>query len=115
MKLLLQRVRQAGASNSRGALFIIFATIFVLGTLLPPAASKEGFKDQPPGVVASSPSRKIPSSTDYVVTTSSGASIVPGTTDTGIHYDDGTTSISLPFPVAFYDQVFTGANLSPNG
>src|SRR5947209_2422846 len=40
VKIFLQRVRQAGASNSRSALFIIFATIFVLGAALPPASSK---------------------------------------------------------------------------
>src|SRR5438876_4777288 len=29
---------------------------------------------------------------DYVITSSTGASIVPGTTDTGNHTDDGTTA-----------------------
>src|SRR5439155_12327276 len=53
---------------------------------------------------------------NYVVTTTSGASIVPGTTDTGNHVDDSpTTAIALPFPVAFYDQTFTSARVSANG
>src|SRR5439155_26133077 len=54
-------------------------------------------------------------SPDYIVTTTTGATIVPGTDDTGIHYDDGATPITLPFPVMFYDQVFSTAYLSPNG
>ena len=41
--------------------------------------------------------------------------IVPGTTDTGNHVDDGTTAITLPFPYTFYGQSFTGANISSNG
>jgi hypothetical protein len=41
--------------------------------------------------------------------------IVPGVTDIGNHTDDGITTINLPFPVAFYDQVYNSANLSSNG
>jgi hypothetical protein len=52
---------------------------------------------------------------NYVVATSSGASIVPGTTDIGNHCDDCTTEITLPFPVKFYDEVFTTADVSSNG
>src|SRR5207302_5993156 len=52
---------------------------------------------------------------DYVVTTTSGASIVPGTTDIGNHCDDCTTTIALPFAITFYDQTFTSANVSSNG
>ena len=40
MKLLLQRVRQAGAINSRGALFIFLAILFGFGAALPLATSK---------------------------------------------------------------------------
>jgi hypothetical protein len=53
---------------------------------------------------------------DYTFTTSSGASIVPGTDDSGNHVDDfPLTPISLPFPVVFYDQVFQDAQLTANG
>jgi hypothetical protein len=41
--------------------------------------------------------------------------IVPGTTDTGNHIDDGATAITLPFPYTLYGQSFTGANISSNG
>ena len=44
-----------------------------------------------------------------------GGSIVPGTTDTGNHADDGTTPITLPFSFTLYDQTFTGANVDSNG
>src|SRR5439155_4788305 len=53
--------------------------------------------------------------TNYVFSTSTGNAIVPGTTDTGNHADDGTTPITLPFTVQFYDQTYTAANLSSNG
>ena len=42
-------------------------------------------------------------------------SIEPGTTDTGNHIDDGTTTINLPFPVQFYDQSFNTAIVGSNG
>jgi hypothetical protein len=44
-----------------------------------------------------------------------GGSIVPGSTDSGNHTDDGTTFISLPFSYTLYDQSFTGVNVSSNG
>ena len=55
------------------------------------------------------------STPDYILSTSSGASIVPGTTDIGNHCDDCATAVMLPFPVRFYDQVFTNANVASNG
>ena len=51
---------------------------------------------------------------DYTITTTSGT-IVPGTTDSGNHADDGITTIALPFPVTFYDQSFTSVNICSNG
>src|SRR6266480_4448300 len=51
---------------------------------------------------------------NYTITTGSGT-IVPGTTDTGNHTDDGTTFVSLPFSVHFYDQTYSGLNVSSNG
>jgi hypothetical protein len=61
------------------------------------------------------PSPKILSSTDYSITTSTGASIVPGTSDTGNYFDDGTTLISLPFSYQLYDTTFTSVEISSNG
>ena len=55
------------------------------------------------------------SSAGYTITQSNGVSIVPGTSDTGNHVDDGTTAIALPFGFAFYGQVFSNATLSSNG
>jgi hypothetical protein len=51
----------------------------------------------------------------YTVTSSTGASITPGTVDTGNHTDDGTTGIALPFPVSFYGASYSTANVSSNG
>ena len=50
----------------------------------------------------------------YTFTVGTGT-IVPGTTDTGNHVDDGTTAITLPFPYTLYGQSFTAANISSNG
>jgi hypothetical protein len=44
-----------------------------------------------------------------------GGSIVPGTTDTGNHTDDGTTFVPIPFSYTLYDQTFNGVNVSSNG
>jgi PKD repeat protein len=53
--------------------------------------------------------------TNYTLTPSSGAAIVPGVTDIGNHGDDVTTSVSLPFPVAFYGQVYNALFVDSNG
>ena len=51
----------------------------------------------------------------YTTTTSMGNSIIPGTTDTGNHSDDGTTPIALPFPVTFYGTSYNNAVVDSNG
>jgi hypothetical protein len=45
-----------------------------------------------------------------IVTQSSGATIVPGTDDTGNHCDDCSTAITLPFDVTYYDQTLTAGS-----
>src|SRR5207253_5661899 len=52
---------------------------------------------------------------NYLVYTSTGASLVPGTVDTGNHCDDCLTSIALPFAYTLYDQTFSTAQVSSNG
>jgi hypothetical protein len=47
----------------------------------------------------------------YVITQSSGATIVPGTTDSGNHGDDITTTISLPFAYSLYGVNYITATL----
>ena len=44
-----------------------------------------------------------------------GGSIVPGSTDTGNHGDDQTTTIPLPFSYSLYDQTFNSITVSSNG
>jgi hypothetical protein len=51
---------------------------------------------------------------NYVITPGTDT-IVPGTTDTGNHVDDGDTLISLPFPFTLYENTYTSVNVSSNG
>src|SRR5262249_28978854 len=53
--------------------------------------------------------------TNYTYTVSSGATIVPGTTDIGNHTDDGTTNITLPFSFTLYDTSVTQVAAGSNG
>ena len=55
------------------------------------------------------------SNTGYLISQTSGASIVAGVTDTGNHADDGVTTINLPFGYTFYGQTFSNVTLSSNG
>jgi hypothetical protein len=52
--------------------------------------------------------------TNYMFTTGSDP-IVPGSTDTGNHTDDGDTFVALPFSFQLYDQTYNGVNVSSNG
>ena len=51
----------------------------------------------------------------YVITTATGVSIVPGTTDIGNHGDDLVTQLTLPFAVMIYGQPYSSVNVSSNG
>jgi hypothetical protein len=44
-----------------------------------------------------------------------GGSIVPGSTDSGNHGDDVTTTVPLPFSYSVYDQTFNSITVSSNG
>jgi hypothetical protein len=57
----------------------------------------------------------LPSWDRFAWTASSGAAIVPGTNDAGLHTSYGGTNLALPFPYRFYDRVFTSAWASVNG
>jgi hypothetical protein len=52
---------------------------------------------------------------NYFTTTTTGNTITAGTTDSGNHCDDCSTSINFPFPVYFYGTPYTTANVSSNG
>jgi len=56
-----------------------------------------------------------PCAGNYMVTPTTGATIVPGTTDTGNHCDDCVTSVTLPFPFRLYDQTYNSVTVSSNG
>ncbi len=51
----------------------------------------------------------------FSLTSSGGASIVPGATDIGIHCDDCVVNVPLPFPVSLYGTSYSAANVSSNG
>ena len=53
--------------------------------------------------------------TDYVVTQSVGASIVPGTDDIGNHCDLCLTAVQLPFAFYLYGEGFNSVNISSKG
>jgi len=104
-------------------IIITIAAVFTLTAAPPPSASKptavKKDKIQSSGRVASggpfSPLKPSSASGKYFVTSSTGASIVPGTSDAGNHCDDCTTTITLPFSYTLYDQTFTSAIVSSNG
>jgi hypothetical protein len=52
---------------------------------------------------------------DYVITQTTGASIVPGTIDTTNHCDDCATQVTLPFPVYLYGVQYTTAFVESDG
>jgi hypothetical protein len=53
--------------------------------------------------------------TGFQITSSTGAAIVPGTTDSGNHNDDGQTSLTLPFGVSMYGTTYNTAQVCSNG
>src|SRR5438046_6189103 len=107
----------AGATSVT-VLSVVFLLLAVLSSPSNSAAGKTG-KDQisssSPSSISSISPNVSTTTPNYTVTSSTGASIVPGDTDVGSHCDDCTTGIILPFPVILYDQVFTSANVSSNG
>ena len=53
--------------------------------------------------------------TGFTITSSTGASIVPGTTDIGNHDDDLTVTVALPFSVSFFGTSYSTAYVCSNG
>src|SRR5437667_9700517 len=104
------------------ALFFSFVIVALSSAINPkfPTSKKTAFGvnehgSPPSGVATRTPTPMgacMPN--DYSITTGSGT-IVPGITDTGNHFDDGITTIALPFPVSFYDQTFFSVGISSNG
>jgi hypothetical protein len=55
------------------------------------------------------------SNANYTITTSSGATVVPATTDIGLHCDSCKSTVALPFAFALYGQSFTSVIAGSNG
>ena len=51
----------------------------------------------------------------YTISTQTGQTIIPGTVAVGVHCDDCSRPVAFPFPVTFYGQTFTSANVQSNG
>ena len=69
----------------------------------------------PAAATAAPPPPPPPPPPHYTITTQTGQPIIPGTTDTGNHTDDGVTNIALPFTVYVYGHPYTAANVDSNG
>jgi hypothetical protein len=98
--------------------------ILVLGSAFFTLAGGEVSASQPqdmPGPNSAIRPTPVPTSvssggSDYVVSVSTGATIVPGTTSAGIDCQFNCTStITLPFPFTLYDRTFTTAIVGSNG
>jgi hypothetical protein len=61
------------------------------------------------------PPTATPACSTYSAALTTGATIVPGTTDTGNHCNSCGTDIILPFPVTLYGQTFNAAQVGSNG
>jgi hypothetical protein len=86
-------------------------------------ATSTGTPSPTPTATATIPPSPTPTATatatatpcaNYNFTIGAGA-IVPGTTDSGNHTDDGSTVIALPFNYTFYDQTFSNVAVGSNG
>src|SRR3954465_3399425 len=64
-----------------------------------------------PSATATATPTATPSGCQYTFTTGSDP-IVPGTTDIGLHTDDGDTFVALPFSFSLYDQTYNGVNVN---
>ena len=67
----------------------------------------------PTNTATATPPVCIPDS--YVVAESTGATIVPGTTDVGNNCDECATLITLPFSYQLYDQTYSTVEVTANG
>lgn len=72
---------------------------------------------EPSATPTNTPSPTPPSciSDNYVFTTETSATIVPGTVDIGNHCDECATEITLPFPFTLYDRTFNTVEATANG
>ena len=66
-------------------------------------------------VALAAPSLASAGGVNYVTTTQTGQSIIPGTTDVGNHCDDCATPVTFPFPVTVYGSMYTSAYVTDNG
>src|SRR5436190_19726765 len=96
------------SSLKRNALKPITVFVALTGALLVLSKAQTGKPLFIVPFVASEPAPKVSIPTpNYTVTSSTGASIVPGDTYIGNHTDDDTTAFLLSFSVILSDRVIT--------
>ncbi len=61
------------------------------------------------------PMKPIKAGTQYTIGATTGATIIPGSHDTGNRCDECVTRINLPFRYKFYNKIVTAAYASANG
>jgi hypothetical protein len=79
-----------------------------------PSPTPTGSPSATPTATATATPTGTPGGCQYTFTTGTDQ-IVPGTTDTGLHTDDGDMFVSLPFSFELYDQTYNGVNVNSNG
>jgi hypothetical protein len=94
-------------------------------TPTPTSVAPTGTPGVPPPILTADATIGVPPSTptpaacgadsNYIATQSTGASIITGTTDIGLHCVSCMQSVSLPFPVTVYGESFTTAWISTDG
>src|SRR5436190_4944423 len=100
-----------------GGILVVLAAFAMLGFGLA-FASLGASAAAPTGVASNAQYAPVATCTpgsDYSITTSTGAVIVPGTTDTGNHCDDCPSTIALPFQYSFYDVSYNSVTATSNG
>ena len=101
---------------------LVLGLLFLLGASLALFSGQADARppDQPlalaqsAGATPSASPTAGPTACSYSVLQTTGK-LAPGTYDIGNHCDDCITELALPFPVSFYGQQFSLANVSSNG
>ncbi len=98
--------------NNHGSSDAFIARIFDPSGVFTPTPTRTG---TPPTATRTATATPCAPDADYSFRRYTDVTLVPGTTDTGNHCDDCNTTVALPFPVRFYGQSYSSANLGSNG
>lgn len=108
-------------SPSREHISSLNSTTATSSTSTPPVGDRDPRSQPAPGETATETSTNMPTpppcglGSNYVISTSRGATIVPGKNDIGNHCLDCLTTITLPFAYSIYGRSFNTINVSDRG